>query len=140
MNLLVLLVAIALAFAASLVSSYALTRASGVGRLYRVDLAAVVARRVQPGVTFETIARVELVEFEGLQSPPALVLADGDAKIQAVAPEHIQRNLGVGAVCLLPTDPSTMTGTVRTLGTFRVFGSVDDLPLPHVRIRSIART
>jgi len=104
-----------------------------------VDLAAVVARIVQPGATFETIARAELVEFEGLLSPPALVLADGDARIQAVAPEDILRDLGADAVCLMPIDPSKMAGTVRSLGTFRVLGSMDDLPVPHVRIRSLSR-
>jgi len=139
MDPVVLLIAIAVVFAASLLCSYALTRASGSGRLLRVDLAEVVASRLKPGTHFETIAKVELVEFEGLQSPPALLLADGNARIQAIAPRDILGKLGTNAVCLLPTDPSRIAGTARTLGTFRVLGSVDDLPVPHVRIRSIAK-
>jgi len=139
MDLALVLIAIALAFAGSLLFSYALTQASGVGRVRRVDLDAVVACTLQPGIIFETTARAELVEFEALRSPPALMLADGNTRIPAVAPEAILRELGTDGACLLPTDPSKLAGTVRSLGTFRILGSMDDLPVPHVKIRSIAK-
>ena len=53
MDLIVLLVGIAAALAASLFVSYVLTRASGIGRVLEADLGGMVAGRVQPGTTFQ---------------------------------------------------------------------------------------
>ncbi len=137
-NPLLPLIAIGVVFAISLLLSYAFTRAQGFGRPQAIDLRAILTGEVRPGTLFETVATAEIVEFTGLQNPPALLLADGDARIQATGTGDVLERLGANGARVVPADPSRLVGKPRTLGTFRIVGFLEDLPVPHIRMIAIA--
>jgi len=137
MNLLLLLVSIGVVFLLTLVASIVMTRLSGAGRLVQGKVEDISSGMLGPGPLIELSAELELVEFEGLGTPSALLLSQGDDSIQVTLSEGALE--GVGPTSLLPTGPSTMTGSRRSLGAFRVIGQVEEFPIRHLRIRALKR-
>ncbi len=138
MNLLIVLVGIAAVFVTAFVASVVITRLSGAGRLVKVDLAEILSKNLKSGLLLDTVAELELIEFEGLDTPFALVLVKGDTQIQASIPDGMLDD-GVGITSLLPGDPGRMSGSRRSLGTFRVIGQIDEFPVMHLKVKALVK-
>jgi hypothetical protein len=137
-DLIVVVLFIGLVFVVVFIVSVLVTRASGVGRLMKVNLDEIASGEFKPGLLLDTVVNLELVEFEGLDTPTTLVLTHEGVSLQASATPELLAEIGVGQVSLLPGDIGGVSGKRRTLGRHRVIGSVDDLPVRHLRIRAIA--
>jgi hypothetical protein len=83
---------------------------------------------------------VILLEFEGLGAPSTLLLIDGESRVQASDPDRLLGAGEAGDAHLIPGDPREMRGRERELGTYRVIGTYEDLPLEHIKIRAVVRS
>ena len=136
MSLLLIIVAILAVFVLAFIASAVLTRLSGAGRVIRVDLGDLVGGRVSPGTLVETSAEVKLVEFTDLDAPPVLILTRGESMLQAVDPEGRLEVSGAEGASLMPSDPRSLSGRDRILGSYRVVGELEHIPCPHLKIRA----
>jgi hypothetical protein len=139
LSLLVILAAILSVFILAFLASTILTRLSGAGDVEKVELGDLVAGRIHPGSLVETTAEVKLLEFHGLDTPRVLILTGKGVSLQAVDPEGSIDDVNSQGTSLMPSDPDSMTGAENCLGVYRLVGTMEDLPIPHMKIRAAGK-
>lgn len=133
MDLLVLIAGILAVILTSFLASVAFARLSGSYRVLRTSLAEIARSEGAEGSLYDLKAEVQIMDFDGLDSPSTLMLVDGDARIQATDPDDLMS--GAGITSLVPGDARSLTGTPKALGSYRILGTYESLPWPHLRIR-----
>jgi len=136
MSLLTILAAILAVFIIAIIASAIITRLSNAGRVARVEMGDLVSGYLPPGTLYETMAEVKIVDFTGLDSPSVLVLQAGGSEMQAVDPDGALGIAEATGTSLLPSDPGSMTGEDKILGSYRVICTLEDLPIPHLKVRA----
>ena len=139
LSLLIILAAILAVFILAFLASTILTRLSGAGDVVKAELGDLVAGRINPGSLVETTAEVKLLEFHGLDMPRVLILSGEDVSPQAVDPEGSLDDRNTQGTSLIPSDPGSMTGAEKSLGIYRLVGTIEDLPIPHLKIRAAGK-
>ncbi len=140
MSLDMVLLAIVAVFVLSLIASVALVRGTGAGRLVRAELADLLRSEYRPGALFETIAEVRIAETKGLDLPPTIFLAGKGARIQATASSAVLTQWGLEGASLLPLVPGEGQIAWRSLGNHIVIGTLEELPVRHLRILAMSKT
>jgi hypothetical protein len=136
MNLLTIFAAILTVFIIAIIASAIITRLSNAGRVARVEIGDLLAGDLSPGILYEITAEVKMVDFTGLDSPSVLVLSGGGSEMQAVDPDGALGMDETAGTSLLPSDPGSMVGEEKNLGSYRVICTLEDLPVPHLKVRA----
>ncbi len=133
MDLFVLILGILVVAVISFLASIAVTRLSGSYHVVRASLADIAGKEGGEGNLYDLTAEVRLMDFDGLDTPSTLILMDGSTRVQATDPDNLVA--GAGITSLVPGEAGTLTGSLKALGSYRIVGTYENLPWPHLRIR-----
>lgn len=135
--------AIGLVFLITALASFLITRGVGVGEVISVDVRELETVNPKSGQLFNTRGHIELVEFNGLDMPPVMVISSQGTEVQAVIQDQALRERVLGQTDhretgLLPDHKFKSQGR-KDLGRFRIIGQMETIPVRHMRIRALSR-